>query len=335
MNIIQILPEFHEGGVERHVLWLSNALADRGHRVLVVSAGGKLLPYLSGVEHLSLPVHLKNPFTACYSTRVLSRLAKKENWEVIHAHSRVPAWISWWTSCFTSIPWIVTCHANYSLNMGLKPYKNAWAAICVSSSVKGHMKAFLPFNSRVISNGLPEPDLMWNGTDNGKVATQILFIGRLTRIKGVDILLEALGELSSFKWHLDIVGDGPMRTELESLSHSLGLSPRVTFHGFREDTDEWMRKCSFMIFPSRNEGMPLTLCRAIQMKVPFIASDIPPIREIVTEESVLFSSGVSKDLAARLSAILEGESDLVHVDSSRILNISEMVDKVEEVYRSL
>ncbi len=335
MNIIQILPEFHEGGVERHVLWLSNALADRGHRVLVVSAGGKLLPYLSGVEHFPLPVNLKNPLTAYYSARILSKLAKKDNWEIIHAHSRVPAWISWWTSCFARIPWVVTCHANYSLNMGLKPYKNAWAAICVSSSVRDHMEDFLPSNSRVISNGLPEPELIWNGTDKDKVATKILFIGRLTRIKGVDILLEALGELSSFEWNLDIVGDGPMRTELESLSQALGLSSRVIFHGFREDTDEWMSKCSFMIFPSRNEGMPLTLCRAIQMKVPFIASDIPPIREIVTEESVLFSSGVSKDLAARLSAILEGKSNLVHVNSSRVLNISEMVAKVEEVYRFL
>lgn len=335
MNIIQILPEFHEGGVERHVLWLSNALADRGHRVLVVSAGGKLLSYLSGVENLSLPVHLKNPITAYYSARILSRLAKKDNWEIIHAHSRVPAWISWWTSSFCNIPWIVTCHANYSLNIGLKPYKNAWAAICVSSSVREHMEAFLPFNSRVISNGLPEPELIWNGPDNDKIPTQILFIGRLTRIKGVDILLEALGALSPFEWHLDIVGDGPMRTELETLSQSLGLSSRVIFHGFREDTDEWMRKCSFMIFPSRNEGMPLTLCRAIQMKVPFIASDIPPIREIVTEESVLFSSGFSVDLAAKLSAILEGKFNLVHVDSSRILNISEMVDNVEEVYISL
>ena len=59
MKIVQILPEFHEGGVERHVLWLSNELAAMGHTVVVVSAGGKLEPQLRDATHLRLPVHKK------------------------------------------------------------------------------------------------------------------------------------------------------------------------------------------------------------------------------------------------------------------------------------
>ena len=66
MNIIHILPEFDEGGVERHVLWLSNELAALGHDVTVVSAGGKLEARLKGVTIVHLPVHRKNPLTALY-----------------------------------------------------------------------------------------------------------------------------------------------------------------------------------------------------------------------------------------------------------------------------
>jgi hypothetical protein len=59
VNIIHILPEFDEGGVERHVLWLSNELAALGHDVTVVSAGGKLEARLKGVTIVHLPVHRK------------------------------------------------------------------------------------------------------------------------------------------------------------------------------------------------------------------------------------------------------------------------------------
>ena len=64
MNIIHILPEMDEGGVERHVLWLANELAALGHTVTVVSAGGKLEAQLKGVKIVHLPVHRKNPQTA-------------------------------------------------------------------------------------------------------------------------------------------------------------------------------------------------------------------------------------------------------------------------------
>ena len=55
LKVMQILPEFHEGGVERHVLWLSNEMAKKGHEVLVVTKGGKLESHLDervGVWHL-------------------------------------------------------------------------------------------------------------------------------------------------------------------------------------------------------------------------------------------------------------------------------------------
>lgn len=335
MNLLQILPAFHEGGVERHVLWFSNALSRRGHNVLVVSAGGKLESGLSDeVAHIRLPVHRKNPLTAAYSSISLSSVVKSGKYDLIHAHSRVPAWISWWTSFLTNIPWVVTCHGNYSLNAGLKPYRHSYGAICVSESVRDHLGGFLPSNSVVIPNGLPEPDLKWEGPQEERTL-KLLFIGRLTRVKGLDVLLAALGDLASLNWSLDILGDGPMRRELEVLTESLGLSNHVHFRGFREDTDLWMKNASLMIFPSRSEGMPLTLCRAVQMKVPFLASDIPAIREMVDDEKVLFPSENTQSLASRISAILDGQESPVQTGSGLVLNLEQMVDRVENFYLSV
>jgi len=142
LKIAQILPEFHEGGVERHVLWLSNALAELGHEVTVISAGGKLEEKINpGVVCWRLPVHRKNPFTGFYSASRIAYRAKREGWDILHAHSRVPAWIAWWVSLMAGIPWVLTAHARYSLNSGLLPFvgrtepslsARLWKGICVN-----------------------------------------------------------------------------------------------------------------------------------------------------------------------------------------------------------
>jgi len=156
LKIAEILPEFHEGGVERHVLLLSNALAGMGHQVTVITAGGKLEEKLDpGVEIWRLPVHRKNPVTGLYSALKIAGRAKREEWDILHAHSRVPAWIAWWTASMAGIPWAVTAHARYSLNYGLRPIREADGAICVSLAVQEHLKGLLPKNSVVIRNGLP------------------------------------------------------------------------------------------------------------------------------------------------------------------------------------
>ena len=119
MKIAQILPEFHEGGVERHVLWLSNALAGLGHEVTVISAGGKLEDKLDRrVAFWRLPVQRKNPITGLYSALKIAGRAKRQQWDILHAHSRVPAWIAWWASAMSSKPWIFTAHDRYRKKIG-------------------------------------------------------------------------------------------------------------------------------------------------------------------------------------------------------------------------
>ncbi|MDD4704948.1 MAG: glycosyltransferase, partial [Synergistaceae bacterium] len=90
MKIIQVLPELDIGGVERHVIDLSNELAERGHDVMVISNGGQMQGQLSGkVTHRKLPVHKKNPITAMGCSVKISSWIRKEGWQLIHAHSRV------------------------------------------------------------------------------------------------------------------------------------------------------------------------------------------------------------------------------------------------------
>jgi glycosyltransferase involved in cell wall biosynthesis len=332
LKVMQILPEFHEGGVERHVLWLSNEMAKKGHEVLVVTKGGKLESHLDkGVGVWHLPVHAKNPVTAFFCAMRIAGRAKKEDWDILHAHSRVPFWIARWASSKGDIPWVATLHATFKHSRVLLPLKKACACIAVSCSVKDHLTPYLPENSFVIYNGLLPMRTTWQGKldDN---PFKFLFIGRLTPKKGLQVVLKALAAAKG-DWILDVLGDGPLRKELESLTNELGLSDKVRFWGFREDTDDWLARCSCLLFPSFEEGMSMTLIRAVKMGVPVLASSIPSVKELCLNPETLIEPNDESAWKNAIEVMLKERKSAQLFDSCKIPTAEEMTRKVLEVYQ--
>ena len=94
LTVVQLLPALDAGGVERSTLEISAALLDAGHRAIVVSAGGRLLPALQaiGAEHVALPIGRKSPLTLRHIPR-LRALFRDTRADIVHARSRLPAWI--------------------------------------------------------------------------------------------------------------------------------------------------------------------------------------------------------------------------------------------------
>ena len=328
LKIAQILPEFHEGGVERHVLWLSNALAELGHEVTVISAGGKLQDKLDRrVTFWRLPVHLKNPITGLYSAFQIADRAKREHWDILHAHSRVPAWIAWWASGVCGQPWVATAHAQYSLNVGISPLRKAYGVICVSKAVLKHLEGYLPKNMAVVRNGIPTVKRKWERigfTENPR----FLFVGRLTRLKGLDVVIEALSSLGDREWTLDVVGDGPQRQELEAKVKRKGFEERIKFHGFREDVEDWMADAGCLLFPSLDEGLGLVLMQAIQAGIPVLASEIEPVREIVGDRSGLVTPGDVGKWRQRIEEIIKGEKNPPLFDIAAVPSVQTMTASV-------
>jgi glycosyltransferase involved in cell wall biosynthesis len=95
MHVLQLLPSLEVGGVERGVLDLARGLIARGHRVSVVSSGGPLVEPLTrlGAAHHQLPVHKKSPASIWACIPVVAELIRTTGVDVVHARSRVPAWI--------------------------------------------------------------------------------------------------------------------------------------------------------------------------------------------------------------------------------------------------
>ena len=329
MNILHIVPEFEEGGVERYVVQLCHEQANHGHTITLATIGGKLEKFLpESVKVLHLPVHRKNIFTGLYSAHKLSLLP---NFDIIHVHSRVPAWVAWRLSALTGTSWIMTAHAPYSLNAGLIPLKHACGVICVSEAVRTHLAGYLPPLAVTIPNGIRKPLYTWNGKyfpEN----TKFLYVGYLAKRKGVNIVIQALGRLTGYEWTLDVLGDGSHREELEGLVKELGLSERVKFWGFRDDAEEFMSRAACLLFPSFQEGLPLTVNEALAVGLPVLASDIEPLRPLAN--GALVPVGDVDAWTDAIRGVLEGKA-ASPLRADRLTTFEETAAKTEEFYRKV
>ena len=107
LTVVQLIPALHSGGAERSALEIARALVQGGHRSVVVSAGGRLVKQLQaeGSEHVTLDLGGK-------SLRTLGRLGalrqvlRELKPDIVHARSRLPAWMGWWARSPSSRgPW--------------------------------------------------------------------------------------------------------------------------------------------------------------------------------------------------------------------------------------
>jgi len=117
---------------------------------------------------------------------------------------------------------------------------------------------------------------------------QIIFVGRLVSWKNVDQIIKAVNLARKQKdWQLKIIGDGPLRPELETHVTDLKANSWVKFLGRlpKKQVEKHIAQSAKLILLSTYEGMPHTLIEAQYLKTPVIASNITPHKEIITKTS--------------------------------------------------
>ncbi|WP_407306262.1 glycosyltransferase [Desulfosporosinus sp. SB140] len=167
-------------------------------------------------------------------------------------------------------------------------------------------------------------------------------IGRLHPTKGQIVLIQAAHQLiEKFpKLHLLMIGDGPIRSVLESELKKASLPYTLT--GYLPKAYEALPTMDLFVLPSISEGMGLVLLEAMQMGVPIVASAVGGIPEVVRSEQdgLLVTPGNAAELAQACTSILENSGrakSLVSSGNRRWLefSIEGMVRATEEVYKSL
>ena len=317
------------GGAEIHLHEIFGRLAQRGHEVTLLCGGwpgAARSATADGMEIHRVGTRHSFPFLARrYYAEVLARRGEAVLVEDIN---KVPLFTTWWGAprVMALVPHLFGGTAFQEAPMPLaaavwlaeRPLAAAYRGVpfeAISESTADDLAARgIPRESvRVIHPGVraehftPDPNMR-------APAPMFLYLGRLKRYKGVDLVIRAFARLARRDATLQIAGTGDHRPALERLAASLDLGERVAFLGFVDEEHKLalLRRAWALVFASPKEGWGMTNLEAAACGTPVIASDSPGLRESVIngETGVLVRHG---DLTAMVEAMerIAASPDLV------------------------
>nr|WP_309823000.1 glycosyltransferase [Microbacterium sp. 1154] len=175
-------------------------------------------------------------------------------------------------------------------------------------------------------------------------ANRILFVGRLTTEKHIDVVLRALSQLDpALDVTFDVVGGGDQRAKLEALAQQLGVASRVTFHGHASEDDlrTLYSRASVFAIASIAELQSIATMEAMASGLPIVAANAVALPHLVHEgeNGYLFEPGDADELAARLTDVLTAAPEdrermqQASLDAVAVHDITRTLDTFEALYR--
>src|SRR5271168_355804 len=247
--------------------------------------------------------------------------------DLIHAHAALPcghAAMLLAKDKDLRIPFVVTVHGLDAYSTQQVPgwfgrrcseacedvYRAAARVICISEQVAQRVREGLSgsANISVVYNGV-DPSLFSAG-DEAPPHSVILSVGNLIPIKGHELLLRSVAEITPAHPHVEcrIIGDGPERVRLQALARDLRIEDRVHFLGRRPRAEvaAAMRECTLFALPSWYEGLGNVYLEAMSAERPAIACRGQGIEEVIHhgENGWLIEPKNLSDLTAALHALL-------------------------------
>jgi glycosyltransferase involved in cell wall biosynthesis len=321
MRILHLVSSLSGGGAERQLSYLAPELARIGHDVYITYlTEGPSQPELPGVVLYKLKSRSNyDPYLLWQLVRLIRRIKP----DIIHTWSVQMDILGGIAARLNGVPWILRepNHARAyppTWKCHLRVRIGSWANAIVANSSGGYeyWEAQLPHSRRyIVPNGLPVQEIdrieaaLPPGLERSE-APIVLYVGRMVAHKRQIAFLE---ELAYVKQHQDVsgvlCGEGPQRSELEALSHKLGLDADIHFTGYLPAVSVWalMKKASVFVSLSAYEGHPNTVMESMRCGCPLVLSDIPAHREIIDESSALFVDPSNRQQTA--NAIMQALHD--------------------------
>lgn len=326
MNILlvnwQDLRNPHAGGAEIHLFELFSRLAARGHRVRLVCSSFEGAPAVEMVDGIEVHRHGDRHSFALVGRRAVKRALREEPADIlVDDVNKLPLFTATLTDLpvYTLVPHLfgTTAFQEVSWPMAAtvwlaeRPipwlYRRAWFH-AISDSTRDDL----------VARGVPRERIavVYPGVDSVRFTPspsgqrtdppRFVYVGRIKRYKGVELLLRALLEARRHRpdLTLDIAGSGDDRPRLEALAATLGLGEAVRFLGFVDEATKLalLRGAVANVFPSPKEGWGITVMEAAACGTPSLASDSPGLRDSVRDgiTGILVPHG---DVAAMAAAM--------------------------------
>ena len=306
--VLQVLPELVTGGVERGTVDIASAVAAKGWVSLVASAGGPMVKDLerAGVEHITLPLQSKKPWTIHRNAGALTELAFDRKVDIVHARSRAPAWSALIAARRIGAHFVTTYHGAYNAANPIKNLYNSVMArgekvIAISDFIANQIQQCHRIeNNRIVTIhrgvdvDLFDPQKIsaeriiqlanaWRLQDGMPV---IMLPGRLTRWKGQSVLIDALSHLGRDDVRCLLVGSDQgrnrYRQHLDKLVRDRGLQHIVHIVDNCSDMPAAYMLADVVVSASTDpEAFGRVAVEAQAMGRPVVASDHGGARETV------------------------------------------------------
>ncbi len=337
MKIVQLSPYFypHLGGVESHVLELSKHLQKRGHEILVITT------QLEGTESRSVvegvTVKRIEPVSIRFSTPIVPdvrHILRDMYYDILHSHLPPPlmTFFGLWGIRNRDIPSVLTYHCDleiphpfgplmvnlYQRTLGTYSVSKADKIITTTSTYGATSRAVWYRDAEIIPNAV-DPERFHPRNSGKKIRERhdidpdhkvVMYVGRLVYHKGLEFLVRSAKYLDDDTKYL-IVGTGDFKPELERIVKDEELEDKVIFAGrvSNEDLPYYYGATDVFVLPSvsRLEAFGIVTLEAMASEVPVVVSDIPGVREVITEgrNGLVAEPMNPQDIAGKIRLILE------------------------------
>ncbi|MDF2721616.1 MAG: glycosyl transferase group 1 [Paenibacillus sp.] len=312
MNILQALffPPEQPGGVSSMVPYIQQSFIDKGWEMELFSLPKRVRG--KGSEPVRFETFdwqafggnaIVDKYVQTYKDYVWwTRLRLRKTYDLIHAHHPIAALVM--KQLFPDTPVIITIHSSFELELTLNgkivpggPEETFLTSIygelehrldgimTVSESFKRYLSQYTRNGERilVIPNGFDERRFRPVSHDNA--VPQLISVCRLVPAKGIDTLLHACSLLKQrgLPFVLHLIGDGPIREELEQLAVELNIYEETIFYGYMLHPEEFMPFFDIFVLPSRAEAFGSVFAEAALCCLALVGSDVGGVGEQIED----------------------------------------------------
>ena len=311
LTVIQLIPALHSGGAERSALEIARALVQAGHRSVVISAGGRLAEQLrlEGSEHITLDIGRKS-LSTLGRLGALRRVMRELKPDIVHARSRLPAWMGWWAlkGMRPRPHFVTTVHGFNSPGRYSSILLRSERVIVVSQTLRdyvlSHYRWLEPGRVRVIPRGIDQeafpyghrPDDAWQKAFFAEFpaltgAPLLTMPARGTRLKGHHDAIELLADLKrrGIEARLLLLGViEPGREayvkELQELIRVRGVTSQVVLSPPRDDIrDIYAVSALVLQLSNKPETFGRTVIEALSLCRPVLGYAHGGVGELLAE----------------------------------------------------